>query len=105
MDGVEAAEEGAVGDDTAEGGAGGGGAPYIGEGGQAEEDIREEVVVEAPKRGRRHRGVDTLGAGLFRRGHRVFASPPAFRGPWAAVDRWDGELSHSSSCCSPLTLS
>ena len=82
MDGVEAAEEGAVGDDASEGGAGSGGAPYIGEGGQAEEDIREEVVVEAPKRGRRHRRVDTLGTGLFRRGHRVFASPPAFRGPW-----------------------
>lgn len=81
MDGAEAAQEGAVGDDAAEGGAGGGGAPYIGEGGQAEENIGEEVIVEAQKRGRRHQDVVTLGAGQFRRGHPVLASP-ASRGPW-----------------------
>lgn len=73
MDGAKAAEEGAVGDDAAEGGAGGGGAPDVGDGGQAEEDLREEVVVEAQKWGRRRRGADTLGAGMIR--HRRAGEP------------------------------
>jgi hypothetical protein len=63
---TEATQEGAVGHVAAEGGAGCGGAPDVGEGRQQEEDLREEVVGEEQNR---WRGVLVLGVGLRWRGH------------------------------------
>lgn len=63
---AEAALEGGVGHDAAEGRAGCGGSPDVGEVRQAEEDVRKGVAGEAQNR---WRGVDDLGrgAGLRRR--------------------------------------
>lgn len=67
---AEAAEEGAIGDDAAEGGACRGGAPDVGEGRQEEENGCEEVFVETQNQ--RRRCVDELSVGLRRRqGHQL----------------------------------
>jgi len=67
---VQAAEEGAAGDDAAEGGAGRAGAAQVLERGEADEDLREDVVGE----GQVHRGrrgvwiffLEEMGYGFWR---------------------------------------
>ena len=49
LEAAEAAEEGFVGDDPAEGDAGGGGAGKVFRSGQPEEDLRDEVVGDLPR--------------------------------------------------------
>jgi hypothetical protein len=85
VDSTDALEKWAAGDDAAEGGTGGGGAAEVGQHGEADQDVREEVVSEPAQRRRWLVGLVRFWP--LRLGHCEQGWPRAVRSLWTAEFR------------------